>query len=53
VLIGRPVLYGLAVDGQAGVQSVLQTLADELERNLILLGDANVGSLRARRTPAA
>ncbi|MGS5087157.1 alpha-hydroxy acid oxidase [Hydrogenophaga sp. A37] len=53
VLIGRPVLYGLAVDGQAGVQSVLQTLADELERNLILLGEADVGSLRARRTQAA
>lgn len=53
VLIGRPVLYGLAVDGQAGVQSVLQSLADELERTLILLGEADVGSLRARRTPAA
>jgi (S)-mandelate dehydrogenase len=53
VLIGRPVLYGLAVDGQAGVQSVLQILADELERNLILLGEADVGSLRARRTQAA
>lgn len=49
VLIGRPVLYGLAVDGQAGVQHVLQTLAEELERTLVLLGEANVGSLRARR----
>ena len=50
-LIGRPVLYGLAVDGQAGMQSVLQTLADELARTLILLGEADVDSLRARRSP--
>ena len=49
VLIGRPVLYGLAVDGQAGIQSVLQTLADELARTLILLGEVDVDSLRARR----
>ncbi|MEZ5704175.1 MAG: alpha-hydroxy acid oxidase [Burkholderiaceae bacterium] len=51
VLIGRPVLYGLAVDGQAGMQSVLQTLADELMRNLILLGETDLDSLRARRSP--
>jgi len=31
VLIGRPLFWGLAVDGAAGVQAVLQMLRDELE----------------------
>ncbi len=38
VLVGRPVLYGLAVDGEAGVRRVLELLRDELERGLALLG---------------
>lgn len=49
VMVGRPVLYGLAVAGSNGVQQILRTLATELERNMILLGDTNIGSLRARR----
>ena len=31
VLIGRPVLYGLACDGQSGVERVLRILNDELK----------------------
>jgi (S)-2-hydroxy-acid oxidase len=31
VFIGRPVLYGLAVNGQAGVEKVLTILNDELK----------------------
>jgi isopentenyl diphosphate isomerase/L-lactate dehydrogenase-like FMN-dependent dehydrogenase len=38
VLVGRPVLYGLAVDGEAGVRDVLELLRDETERGLALLG---------------
>jgi 4-hydroxymandelate oxidase len=38
VLIGRPVLWGLAVDGAAGVQRVLEILLDELDRALALAG---------------
>lgn len=38
VFIGRPVLYGLAVDGQAGVKSILSLIAEELSRTMILLG---------------
>lgn len=53
VMIGRPVLYGLAVEGQTGVQRVLATLAEELERTMILLGETDIGSLRARRAQAA
>jgi 4-hydroxymandelate oxidase len=38
VLIGRPYLWGLAVNGQAGVEHVLALLQDELRRTLSLLG---------------
>ena len=38
VLIGRPVLWGLAVDGQAGVAFVLQTLRRELDLAMALSG---------------
>ena len=38
VLVGRPVLYGLAVDGEAGVQHVLELLRAETEYGLALLG---------------
>jgi len=37
-LIGRPTLWGLTVDGQAGVESVLEMLRRELEIALALLG---------------
>jgi 4-hydroxymandelate oxidase len=43
VAIGRPVLWGLAVDGEAGVKEVLEMLRSELERALTLCG---CGSLR-------
>jgi len=38
VLVGRPVLWGLAVDGAAGAQRVLELLRDELALALGLLG---------------
>src|SRR5829696_425485 len=34
VLIGRPYLYGLALDGQAGVERVMRSLVAELERTV-------------------
>jgi isopentenyl diphosphate isomerase/L-lactate dehydrogenase-like FMN-dependent dehydrogenase len=43
VLIGRPYLYGLAVEGQAGIENVLQIFRAEIERTLMLMG---VKSLR-------
>lgn len=42
VLVGRPVLWGLAVGGETGVTEVLDILRDELDRNLALLGCADV-----------
>lgn len=38
VLVGRPVLWGLAVDGAHGVQQVLEILHTELERAMKLAG---------------
>lgn len=38
VLIGRPYLWGLAVDGAAGVQRVIDILRDELEAAMALCG---------------
>ena len=38
VLIGRPILWGLAVDGESGVRHVLQILRDELDLAMALSG---------------
>jgi isopentenyl diphosphate isomerase/L-lactate dehydrogenase-like FMN-dependent dehydrogenase len=42
-LIGRPVLWGLAVDGEAGVRHVLELLREEIERALALCGCPSPG----------
>ena len=38
VLLGRPYVYGLALDGQAGVEHVIRTLLAELDLTLALTG---------------
>ena len=38
VLVGRPVLWGLAVDGERGVSAVLGILSDELDLAMALCG---------------
>jgi 4-hydroxymandelate oxidase len=38
VLLGRPILWGLAVDGEAGVRRVLSLLASEVDLALALCG---------------
>ena len=43
--IGRPILWGLAVDGEAGVGQVLDILAGELENVMALAGAARVSDL--------
>ena len=45
VLIGRPLFWGLAVDGEAGVRNVLQILKDELEMTMTLCGRPSLESL--------
>lgn len=44
--IGRPVIWGLAVDGEAGVGSVLDLLTKELENAMALAGSASIADLR-------
>ena len=38
MLIGRPVVWALAVGGEAGVSRLLELLRDEIELALALLG---------------
>ncbi|HEY3192543.1 MAG TPA: alpha-hydroxy acid oxidase [Solirubrobacterales bacterium] len=47
VLVGRPALWGLAVDGEAGARRALGMLADELRLALALLGAPNPSALSA------
>lgn len=51
--IGRPFVYGLAAGGEAGVSRVLSLFADELKRDMALLGcnalaQINAGHIRKR-----
>ncbi|HEU5378393.1 MAG TPA: alpha-hydroxy acid oxidase, partial [Ktedonobacteraceae bacterium] len=45
VLVGRPVLWGLAVDGAGGVQHVLEILRAELELAMKLAGCPTLASV--------
>ena len=45
VLIGRPYLWGLAVDGEAGVARVLELLRAELDLSMGLAGMPNLASI--------
>jgi 4-hydroxymandelate oxidase len=45
VAIGRPVVWGLVLDGAAGVEWVLARLRDELDRALALCGADSVAAL--------
>jgi isopentenyl diphosphate isomerase/L-lactate dehydrogenase-like FMN-dependent dehydrogenase len=45
VLVGRPALWGLAVDGERGARRVLELLRDEIRLALALLGCASAGDV--------
>ena len=45
VLIGRPVMWGLAAYGADGVQAVIELLQSDVARNLAALGAPNLRSL--------
>ena len=47
VAVGRPVLWGLAVDGAAGVGEVLEWFRDDVDRALALCGARNPRDLDA------
>jgi isopentenyl diphosphate isomerase/L-lactate dehydrogenase-like FMN-dependent dehydrogenase len=54
VLLGRPILWGLAVNGQQGVARVLELLSAELELAMALVGSPSLAALGPAqvRTPA-
>ena len=47
VLIGRPLFWGLAVGGEAGVVSVLRMLGEELEAAMSMCGCPTLGEIDA------
>lgn len=48
VLVGRPILWGLAEGGATGVEAVLEILKDEFDRALALLGAPDARELGGR-----
>ena len=47
VLVGRPALWGLAWNGEAGARRALEMLTDELRLALALLGAPDLSALSA------
>ncbi|HMA24946.1 MAG TPA: alpha-hydroxy acid oxidase [Gemmatimonadaceae bacterium] len=45
VLVGRPVLWGLTLDGAEGVRAVIKHLRAELDLAMALAGCANIGDI--------
>ena len=45
VMVGRPVLWGLALDGEAGVRRVIDMLRIELRETMALLGTPDIAEL--------
>lgn len=45
VLVGRPVMWALAVDGQRGVTELLRSLIAEIRRTMTLMGARTLGDL--------
>lgn len=44
--LGRPILYGLAADGQQGVRDVVTAITRELKRILSTVGATNVRQVK-------
>jgi len=45
VLLGRPLLYGVAALGEHGAEHVIEILSDDLKNNMVQLGVGNVVEL--------
>lgn len=45
VFLGRPILWGLSVDGQAGVEKVLSLIKGELVNSMALCGVSHVQNI--------
>ncbi len=46
VLIGRPILWGLAVDGQQGVEQILEMFRNELVMAMTLFGFSSINEIK-------
>ena len=46
VMVGRPIIYGLAVGGQQGVEQVLRMLHGELELTMRLCGVPTIADIK-------
>ncbi|MCO5562992.1 hypothetical protein L7F22_016628 [Adiantum nelumboides] len=53
VLIGRPILYGLATDAERGVKKVLQMLSDEFELAMSLSGCCSIKGIKRSHVQTA
>ena len=53
VLVGRPALWGLAVEGETGVRHVLELLQDELDVAMALSGCAAIPDIDASLVKSA
>lgn len=47
VFVGRPVIYGLAVNGQKGVESIFDILKTELDLTMALTGVSHVQDINS------
>ena len=45
VFVGRPMMFGVAVAGEAGVRRALDILSEEIDRDLALLGRTDIASV--------
>ena len=45
VLIGRPILWGLALGGESGVRKILETVKKELRLSMALMGCPSIEHL--------
>lgn len=45
VFMGRPLLWGLAVNGQSGVEDVLKLIKSELEIAMSICGTPKIGDI--------
>lgn len=47
VLIGRPIFWGLAADGEEGLRRILEILKEEMDITMALCGRPTMGSIDA------
>jgi L-lactate dehydrogenase (cytochrome) len=47
IFMGRPQLYGAAIEGSAGIAKVVDILRTEIDRDMALLGCKDVGEVSA------